>query len=339
MRTETWTPASIKAHLKGIQDQVVGLIPIKFSPLKEAHARGLGFRTEAALADALKTSPELSPTVFDVEGFIDRLAELTSVATAEAISAMLDGVGLDVSIRKYPDARQRAHEHFDVAYDVEVRVTGLPAEALAGDVFFHLPQFGTATRGEPYRIDSAHDRRVTPDYPKTSDGGRNTLVAKVVDGHWHGGLYIYAPEHQIDDGRCLTSVRAALAQAILPQLPLPPLGTRCFIFRPDGYDLGAWRVEVRLAPGVWHYWGVSPFHFDVPQFAKRLFIFKSCYKVDVDVGRFVDGAWIADLYTNGIAEAENPTGLTQVKRALLSSVNEQIRKAGYVAEPASALTI
>lgn len=242
---------------------------------------------------------------------------------------ILHDVQLDVSIVKRSEQRQRADRYSDIVYDVDVTVTlgGSSAAALDGDIQFHLPEFGRGAGAEPYRVGSAHDRVALTDYCKTRAGvGRATLVAKLVDGHWYGGFYVYAPEHQADDTQCIRSLKAALARAVLPQLPTR---VRCSIFRPDDYQVGAWRVEMRLPPGVQRLWNASPFLFDLPQLPKRLFLMKSEFCFGPYTGRFVDGVWKADLYSNGIAEAENPTSLTEIKRTLLHCVDQLAIRAGY----------
>jgi hypothetical protein len=104
---------------------------------------------------------------------------------------------------------------------------------------------------------------------------------------------------------------------------------RCFIFRPDNYQLGAWRVEIRLPLGVQRFWNGSPFQFDIPQLAKRHFIMGPEFSFGPSIGCFIDGVWKADLYSNGIEEAKNPTSLAEIKRELLQRVNKVITSGGY----------
>lgn len=329
MRSQTWTAASIQAHQSDLTRRIHGLIPLKDSVLKEAHACGLGFGSHAALKAALKSTPELPDKAFGKAEFVKRIAELTDDLSAEVVTEILDDVQFDISVVKRSEQRQRVDRYGDMAYDVEVAVTlgGSSAAALANDIQFHLPEFGRGAGTEPYRVDSAHDRRAVTDYRKTrAAAGEATLVAKLVDGHWYGGFYVYAPEHQADDTQCIRSLKAALARAVLPQLPTR---VRCSIFRPDNYQVGAWRVEMRLPPGVQRLWNGSPFQFDLPQLPKRLFVMESEFRFGPHTGRFVDGVWKADLYSNGIAEAENPTSLTEVKRALLHGVDQLALRAGY----------
>ena len=334
MHDQIWTSASIKSHEMALAQRIRVVIPFKDSILKEAHARGLGFGSHAALKAALRNTPTLSARAFDTARFAQRVGELADDATADVVIEVLDDIQIEISVVRRSQQRQQAHRFTDVAYDVDLNValggSRRLETSLEGDVLFHLPEFGRGASAEPYRIDSAHDRRAETDYRKTRAGaGEQTLVAKLVDGHWHGGFYVYAPEHQADDTNCLKSLEASLARAILPQLPTR---VRCFIFRPDNYDLGAWRVEMRLPPAVQRFWNGATFQFDLPVLPKRRLHTQLEYCVGHNTGRFVDGLWMADLYTNGIAEAENPTSLAEVKRALIDSVNQMILRSGYAEE-------
>lgn len=327
MQTQTWTSTSIKDHQSDLKQRIHALIPLKDSVLKEAHARGLGFRTQAALAAALKATPQLPARAFSKTDFIFRIAELSDDTSAEVVAEILEGVEFDISVIKRSEQHQRAGRFNDIAYDVVVRVGGISAADLSKDILFHLPEYGREAGIEPYRVDSAHDRRAATDYRKTRFGaGEATLVGKLVGGRWYGGFYVYAPEHQADDTKCIMSLKAGLARAILPQLPTR---VRCSIFRPDDYQMGAWRVEMRLPPGVQRFWDGSPFQFNIPQLNKRLFIMPPGFSVGPSIGHFVDGVWKADLYSNGIEEAENPTSLAEVRQALLQCVDQLVVRAGY----------
>lgn len=327
MHPQAWTTASVQFHQSSTARRIHEHIPLKDSLLKEAHARGLGFKSHAALIDHFKKTVELPARAFDQKEFVTRVAELAGEDTALAIDALLDGVQLNIAVIKHSPQRQRSHVYSDIAYDVNVTVA-LPddsPESLKGEVLFHLPEFGRDAGKEPYRVDSAFDRRATTDYRKTrAVDGNSTVVAKLVDGHWHGSFFVYAQEHQEDDTQSIRSVKAALARAILPQLPTR---VRCRIFRPDSYELGAWRVEMRLPGEVQRFWNGSPFLLDLPALSKRNFIASSEFSHGPSIARFVDGVWKADLYTNGIAEELNPTSLADVKQALLQGVDDLLHRA------------
>jgi|GEM_PF-1891392 len=327
MHPQAWTLASIKSHQSSIVRRIRELVPLKDSALQEAHARGLGFKSRAALIDYFKNAVELSTREFDQKAFVTRVAELAGEDTALVINELLDGVQLDIAVVKYSQQRQRPHFYSDIAYEVSATLAfpdGSPV-SLEGEILFQLPEFGRDAHKEPYRVDSAFDRRAATDYRKTRAANRDsTVIAKLVNGHWYGGLYVYAPNHQKDDSQCIRSVKAALARAILPQLPTR---IRCQIFRPDNYELGAWRVEMRLTAEVWRLWNGSPFLLDLPVLSKRHFVTTSEFSHGPSIARFVDGVWKADLYTNGIAEELNPTSLADVKQALLQSVEDLLHRA------------
>jgi hypothetical protein len=329
MQSYAWTATSIAAFKAAIRESVSELVPAKDGALLEAIPRGLGFLSEAALLTALKETPELSPRAFDYPAFIERLGELLDEPTAEAVGALLEGVHLGIAISRLPEPRQQGGKYVDIAYDVEARVSGVPADVLESEVVFHLPQFGKDASSEPYRLDSAHDRRVAADYQLYQFAPRgNTRVAKLVAGQWHGGFYVYAREDQIDDVRCVQAAKTALARAIMPALPT---GVRCAIFRPDNYEVGrAWRVEVSVPRRVLDYWNGSPFVFELPSFGKWLIQATPEYRYDgLKDGRLVEGVWRGDLYSNGVAEVDNPVRLAQVKRQFIKNVNDTIARSGY----------
>lgn len=320
MQSHTWTAASIHAHLANLSRQIEHHFSIKPSFLKEAHARGFGFRTHAALSAALNTSPVLPGRAFDAEAFVQRIAELGDETSAEAVAEIIDGAQLDIVATKYPEQRQRADRNSDIAYDVSMTLRMNDAgSATFPEVQFFLPEFGQESDYEPYSVDSAHDRRVDTAPSKTRHGaGRSTLGAKLVDGHWYGGFYVYSPIHQQDDSRAIRSLRGALARAVLPSLPTR---LRCIIFKPDDYQVGAWRVEMRLPESLLQLSSDFPFGFDLPQLPKRYFVMKEGFGVGPRAGQFLAGVWRADLYSNGVTEDQNPTSIREVKRALLRAVD------------------
>jgi hypothetical protein len=96
----------------------------------------------------------------------------------------------------------------------------------------------------------------------------------------------------------------------------------CRIWKPDEYDIGAWRVEVTLAPQILARLAVAPV-FSLPSLQNR-----SCH-ADKGYARaiggelrgcFVDGTWLGDVYSNGIAEEENPTKINAVENAFIENV-------------------
>jgi hypothetical protein len=300
---------------------------VQQSSLNEAAAFGFGVRTHAALLAALSEQRQFSS--FSRSAFVARLKELLPIQeTAEAVDALLDGVELDIQVAKYPPEKQRADRYRDVAYSISVQVrgAGLDGSLKGPTTKFVLPDFAK-DNGEPYRVDSAHTHRHDDRFGVTRRGsGRGLLTAVLREGRWEGGLFIYAPEHQLDDARCLSSVKAALVRSILSVVS-PRVC--CLIFRPDHYDFGAWRIEMSLSPKTRAFLGESNLRFDIPKLPRRMVHCLSPYKADVHVGNFIDGVWHADLYSNGVAEDENPTSIEIFKEHLLLNVNSILERAGF----------
>lgn len=111
------------------------------------------------------------------------------------------------------------------------------------------------------------------------------------------------------------------------------------IFRPDGYDFGAWRVVVKLRDPSEMMIGCTPVPFSVPDLKGRIFIVDPEYRAMVNVpdaadpvfgGHFVDGEWRAHMYSNGFPEDKNPTPIPDVQQELSKSVGAIIeRLRGY----------
>jgi hypothetical protein len=306
--------------LKATQDH----FKVKDSYLNEAIARAYGENTFAALSARLKQNPGGTPEAFDRTAFVARLMELDQ-QSAEAVGVLLEGAQIRIDIEKRGPALQR--RYLDVAYDVTVEVSGVAAEVLEASPRFLLPDFRMPDQREPYRLDSAHYHRVEHDFPVTRNHeGRQLMTAELINGRWVGGLFVYAPDHQVDDSSCLRAARAALVRAILPAVTSR---LRCWIFRPDGYDYGAWRIQMFLGPAIREFWGGSRLAFSLPELAHRRVHATGEYLFDSGVGLFQDGEWQAHLYTNGIAEEKNPTSIGAVRAALISTVSETLRKAGF----------
>lgn len=296
------------------------------SHLNEALARGCGLRTHAALSAACHAEDAVHFDNFDHEAFVSRLGELSDRPGAEAVGVLADGIRISIAITKLSEQRQRAKQFSDVAYDAIVEVRSEDGSLLGGRVPFLLPVFGSPDF-EPYRVDSAHHCRVGNEYAVTRfQQGRQLLNAALINGRWEGGLYIYTPEHQVNDERCIRAVKAALVRAILPGVS-PRV--HCAIFQPDRYEFGAWRLELALGAVAQQYLGNVPLTFKLPKLDHRFVVPGAGYRRDVDVGVIVDGVWKADLYSNGVDELSNPTSLEDVRVGYLSRVNASLSRAGF----------
>lgn len=117
---------------------------------------------------------------------------------------------------------------------------------------------------------------------------------------------------------------------------LPRLGDRIVIniSRPTGYDLGAYRVFIKLRfPEEASYNG-KPIPFRLPELKMRRMASDDEYRSIVGVpdakqfvkyemgGVFINGEWRGHLYTNGIEEKQNPTPIEVVKSVLVESLAE-----------------
>ncbi|MGF6536130.1 hypothetical protein P3T20_006948 [Paraburkholderia sp. GAS206C] len=326
-----------RVHFQSLKSDIVAatseLFRVRDSQLNEAFARGFGVKTHAALIAALdghhprKLLNEPGAELLDHAAFAARMTELADDRTAESVTVMLEGARIDVKIVKRPPARQNPGRYLDIAYDVTVEISGVSPEVLESSPEFLIPEFFKPDGTELYRLDCDWSLRVASEYAVTrKKEGQGLLNTKVVDGRWSGGLYVYSLEHQGDDSRCLRSVKAALARAILPALTSR---VRCSIFQPHRYQYGAWRVRITIGPAIQKFLGGSPLVFALPVLPKRNVVIEKGYMRDINVGEFLDGDWYADVYSNGIAEDKNPTSIAQVKAALLLSVNQALQRAGF----------
>jgi hypothetical protein len=306
-------------------------VKVTDAQLNESIASGVGFRTRAAYLASLRQFPEKTlAEPFSCTTFVTRLAELSENSpSAEALGVLLEGATIDVTISELPEARQRAERFSDIAFDVSVKVDGISPAILTKDIRFLLPDFDKCGN-EPYRIDSAYLYRADDgDYAVTRRGaGKGLMTAKLINGSWRGGAYIYAPEHQNDHSRCHKSIKMSLIRAILPALTS---GVYCTIFKPDRYQEGAWRARMTVGPAIEAFLENSPLQFDLPRLHKRHFIKRHPFYVEEHIGIFQKGIWAMDLTSNGIAESENPTSVETVKQALLASVRNKLKLAGYTA--------
>lgn len=109
---------------------------------------------------------------------------------------------------------------------------------------------------------------------------------------------------------------------------------RVTIERPAGYDYGAWRVRMSLrSPGAMEFMG-GPIPFRIPQLPARRVHPDRGFRVaardwggkgsGLD-GIFVDGVWEGDVYSNGVAEDDNPTSMDAVITELKAAVRDRLR--------------
>lgn len=110
------------------------------------------------------------------------------------------------------------------------------------------------------------------------------------------------------------------------------------IYRPEGYDFGAWRVAMVLRNPEESCWSGSQIPFRLPKYPNRRLSSDKGYEALVGVpdekdfvnyemgGVFVHGKWFGHLYLNGCSEEDNPTPIEQIRDELHQSVTELFDK-------------
>ncbi|KVP28927.1 hypothetical protein [Burkholderia ubonensis] len=320
------TRADRRAIPVGIKEAISPVFPVKLSHLQEACAAARGFQSDAAMVAAMNAGATFSAEDFSYLAFVDRLAALSSdPVMAEAAALALEGVTLAIDIARYSTARQRHDLYADWAYGVQAQLMGLPPEAISRTSMFDVPDnFGATSNGPAIRLASAHQFKVDGDFAVTRRReGRELLTTRLIDGRWEGGMYVDLPD-TADDTRAIGSVKAALARAIVP---IATSWTRCWIYRPDGYDEGAWRVQLSLGHAARAAAGNSNVVFDIPQHPQRLVHVDAGYLYDLNPdkrvfkGKVVDGTWSADVYSNGVSETANAVPIGALRAMLMRNVN------------------
>ena len=103
------------------------------------------------------------------------------------------------------------------------------------------------------------------------------------------------------------------------------------IFRPDGYDFGAWRVTIKLRNPAELEWRGKPIPFEFPKLPQRrihpddefIAVVRNTGSDALELGgQFVKGVFQGHLYSNGIDEERNPTSIDDVRDALDGAVQE-----------------
>jgi hypothetical protein len=315
--------ADLKSLVLAVKTAVGRNLPITEKYLEQAFARGFELNTHSGLLTTLDAGLTLSLKDFRALAFIDRLAELSGDRfMAEAAAAAVFGVSLEIAVVKRPPARQVG---LGLGFDIEVKVVGLPGDALAETPNFVVP---ADFRSPAIRIESDHAFKVDGEFPVTRNRDlRELLTAKIIKGTWRGVLYLSAPP-DADEARYIRSVTAALAREIMTAVN-PWI--RCRVFWPDHYDKGAWHAEVSLGHAAQTALHDSRIVFDIPQHKRRLVIPEKGYLFDLNpdrgvfAGQLVDGTWRGDVYSNGIAEDDNPVPIEQFRAELMRNVATTLR--------------
>lgn len=304
--------------------------------LRQAVVRGMGLGTIAGLEQKMRQDPQWRAERFDYAAFAERMAQLTgSWDTAQALWSIALGVRLDLTITQYPMERQRPEKHLDAPYDVTAQLRGVDPQTMATDHFITLPEFFSGKGVENFRVDSAYWHRAplekTGFRPRARAAGRNTLVAKLKDATWTGGLFIYSTQDQQDDAQCRRNVTAALSRRLLATVAP---GLNCQIYWPEGYDAGAYRIVIRLSSHIIKRLAGGSFQFRLPRHQGWHYVVEPGYGFhgpDYQEGEmggaFMDGLWLCDLYPHG-QEDDHRADLSTVKATLLRTIYKRLEQFG-----------
>jgi hypothetical protein len=290
--------------------------------LAEALAAGLGFRTTAAMAaHDQQPMPPFSETAF-----IGRLGELANdKLTAHATAALVAGYRASVTLTK---RAERFGETVTV-FDIAIVITPPAGRTMPSSVVFRLPEFHNTTGTEKYRVVADYTHRVDDKHTVTRSGkGKELLDTELQNGRWSGALSIYEQVQRVHPESCLGAVRSAMARTILSQLISM---VAIDVFKPDTYEVGAWRLVMRTGPGVRAVFPDGTFPFVMPTLPKqRIFVgqYDRQHLPLLERGQFVDGMFAIDINSNGVPEDENPVPIEVVRDLFLQAVHVRLKSAG-----------
>lgn len=102
--------------------------------------------------------------------------------------------------------------------------------------------------------------------------------------------------------------------------------------QPADFKAGAYRVEITLSEDEAQLLRGAPvMPFDIPRLPHRSIIIDPGFSIAVRGlgavslrGRFVNGVWNGRLYSNGVAENDNPTSIEEVQAALGASASQVV---------------
>lgn len=290
--------------------------------LAEALAAGLGFRTAAAMA-AHDQQP-MPP--FSESAFIGRLGNLANdKLTAHATAALVAGYRVGVTLTK----RAERFGDIETVYDIAIVVTPPIGHVLPPSVTFRLPEFHNVAGIEKYRVDADHTHRVDDKYAVTRDRrGKKLLDTELQNGRWSGALYIYEQVQRVHPESCLGVVRSAMSRIVLSKLISM---VTIDVFKPDTYEVGAWRLVMHVGHVVRDVFPDGTIPFVMPTMPKQRVIvgqYDRAHMPEPAMGQFVDGAFGIDVHTNGMPEAENPVPMEAVRELFQQAVHVRLRSAG-----------
>ncbi|WNK56300.1 MULTISPECIES: hypothetical protein [Pantoea] len=230
----------------------------------------------------------------------------------------------------------------DEQYYVELTVSG-SSMPLAEDVISCLLPDYDKGDSEPARIISLSG--YADIFPQCRNARGRNLGARIKNGVWKGFIFLLdesltaaARKDHLDRAR--NDLRRMAEQAVSEHLRIRKEtfsvnergeveqgtffnkpGCKIILSQPEGYDYGAWKVEIEFTPEARKEYEKSSPVFCFPKIAQRLFVAQKPYdgiytdpeSQDMEVGfRFIDGRMICHVYSNGVPEEENNSFISEV---------------------------
>lgn len=143
-------------------------------------------------------------------------------------------------------------------------------------------------------------------------------------------MYVYDSLHQQDDSNCKRIVVSGLARKILPAVS-PRFN--CQLYKPDGYEVGAWKLRVSLGDAALECLSGTPLVLKIPALKQRLVLPDQGYRRDADLMHFKDGILEAHIYSNGCPEDANDTPIEKVRADIIRKIHTTLDKAGLDIPP------
>lgn len=318
-------PDEFQKTVHEVTDAAQMLYRITQGQVAESLAAGLGYKT----LNGMRTARGESHRPYSETALVHRLEKLVNPLTARATSALVDGYRLTMSYKKKPESMLDR----ETGYDIILEVTPSPGRPMPSFVGFRMPEFFYGdTDLERYRVDADPKYRVDgPDALTRHRAGRKVIHSRLIDGKWTGGLYIYDQQQRLTPETCLGSVRSALARTVLAQFAGP---VAIDVYRPDTYQLGAWRVLMRVGNRVRDVFPDGTFAFPLPTLPSERFVigtYDRQHQPFPDTGRFVDGVCAFDVTSNGMPEEANPVPMETVRDLFIQAVQARLQAAGVMA--------
>ncbi|WP_034302976.1 hypothetical protein [Herbaspirillum sp. RV1423] len=247
MSSQNLTREVFSSIVKKIDAAASNLFRVFPFPLRDGLAYGFIGKPQASLLSLLDRGLVVPISSFSSLLFRAKLSTERNWREADAISAIVGGVEVDIKVIRAPYDRQGAAKYHDDLYDVMVRVINAPLHVVESSPKFLIPEFLSADGGTNAKLVDGHSHRYeNPDrHLSVTRGGEGAelLTTRLLDGVWRGGLSIRGVKQRANPSDTIRSVRTALARRVLAAV-CPEV--RIFAFQPDTYNPVVWHLEVDI---------------------------------------------------------------------------------------------